>query len=515
MASPGAPPASPAPGGSTVPSTAPAAKTPVALLLPNSTDTRWTTVDQVAFAAKLTEVCPTASLDAQNAGGDAATQTQQAQAALATGAKVLVLVPVDDATGASIVTSAHDAGAKVISYDSPVSGAAPDYHIGYDPAAVGAVSAGAVLTSDSEARAAESPAPSTGPGGVRIVLIDGPADDPTSAAWTTKVKDAVAAEGTIVQEDAVTTVSAEEGQRIITDAVTKLGADGFDAVITGSDVVAGGVIAGLKAANIDPATKQVTGGDATVPGVQQVLLGTQLLTTFAPPTAEAQLAAVVACGLATGHGLPEGLVTTAVNNGTADVPSLLLTAVAVTSDGSIAGTRSVADAIVLAKAFGPDTAALICTPDVLAACTDNSIGLPSPSPSPGASPAASPAALRPRRHRRLRPLRARPHLPPAARRPPALPHPGRRRASSGSLPAGLERHEVLERVYIRVAAWERHAVDQVRTLCQHRPEPAVTRERCRSGETAPEEQHGVRAAAAGIVRHDGFRTSRDRGRGRI
>jgi len=384
--------ASVAPAASPAPSAAAVAKTPVALLLPNTTDTRWATVDQVAFAAKLTEVCPTASLDAQNAGGDAATQVQQAQAALTSGAKVLVLAPVDAATGAAIVTSAHNAGAQVISYDTQVIGAAPDYHIAYDPAAVGTVAAGAVLTSDSDARAVASPAATAAPGGVRVVLIDGPAADPASAAWATKVKDALATDATIVDEEAVTALTADEGQRIVTAAITKLGADGFDSVISSSDIVAGGVITGLTAANIDPATKQVTGGDASIAGVQQVLLGTQLLTTFAAPTAEAQLAAVVACGLATGHGLPQGLVTTAVNNGTADVPSLLLTAIAVTTDGTIAGTRSVAETIVAGKAFGPDTTTLICTADVLSACTANSISLPSASPSPAPSAAPSPVA---------------------------------------------------------------------------------------------------------------------------
>ena len=283
------------------------------------------------------------------------------------------------------MTSAHGAGAKVISYDTSVAGAAPDYHIAYDPAAVGTVAAGAVITSNSEASAEASPAPTAAPGGVRVVLIDGPAADPTAAAWTTRVRDALATDGTIVQEEAVTAATADEGQRIITAAIAALGADGFDAVITSSDAVAGGVIAGLTAAQLDPATKQVTGGDATVAGVQQVLLGTQLLTTFAPPTPEAQLAAVVACGLATGQGLPEGLVTTPVNNGTADIPSLLLTDIAVTVDGSIAGTRSVADTIVSVQAFGPDTTALICTGDALTACQDNGISLPSASPSPAAS----------------------------------------------------------------------------------------------------------------------------------
>jgi len=369
---------------------------PIALLLPNTTDARWATVDQPAFTAKLTEVCPSAVLNAQNAGGDAAAQTQQAQDALAAGAKVLVVDPVDAATGASIVASARTAGAMVISYDTPITGAAADYHIAFDPAAAGTGVTDAVITSDTEAAAGASPAPtaapSGAPGSLRVVLIDAPASDASAAAWTAAVTTALGTDGTIVQQETAAALTVAEGQRIIAAALTALGADGFDAVITSDDAVASGVITGLVAAGIDPATKQVTGGAATVPGVQAVLLGTQLLTTFASPTAQAQLAAVVACGLATGTGLPDGLTTMPVNNGTADIPSLLLTPIPVTIDGSIAGTRSVADTIVAEKAFGADTAALICTGDVLAACTDNGITLPGASPSPGASAAPSPAA---------------------------------------------------------------------------------------------------------------------------
>ncbi len=381
-----APAGSPAASGAAA-STTPAPSVPVALLLPNTTDTRWEDVDKVAFAAKLTEVCPTALLDERNAGGDAATQAQQAQDALTAGAKVLVVAPVDAASAGAIVTSAQAAGAKVISYDRLITGASPDYHIGYDPAAVGTHIADAVLTSNAEAAASASPAPSLPVGGMRVVLIDGPASDPTSAAWTATVKDGLGAEATVVNEAAVTAATADEGQRLITEAITAIGADGFDAVITTDDAVAAGVIAGLTAANITPAARQVTGGNASVAGIQQILVDQQLFTTFAPPTDEAQLAAVVACGLATGTGLPQSLTPTPINNGTADIPALMLTGIVVGLDGSVAGTRSVASTIVADRAFGPDTTALICTGDYATACSDADINLASPSPS--ASPAGS------------------------------------------------------------------------------------------------------------------------------
>ena len=330
-------------------------------------------------------------LDARNAGGDAALQAQQAEEALNAGAAVLVVDPVDAATGAAIVGNARAAGAQVISYDTAVSGAAPDYHIAYDPAVAGFLVSEAVITTNLEAAALASPEPTEAPGGVRVVLISGPQDAPGAAAWTTKVKEGFAAEGTIVHEAVATALTAEEGQRIITEAIAAIGVDAFDSVVTSDDALAAGVIAGLTAAQIEPATRLVTGGDASVGGVQQVLIDKQLLTTFAPPTAQAQLAAVVACGLATGHGLPEGLTTTAVNNGTADIPTLLLSGVVVTIDGSVAGTRSVADTIIAGNAFGADTAALICTPDYLSACEDADISLPVASPSPAASAPASPA----------------------------------------------------------------------------------------------------------------------------
>ena len=331
-------------------------------------------------------------LDSRNAGGDAALQAQQAEEALNAGATVLVVDPVDAATGAAIVGNARAAGAHVISYDTAVSGAAPDYHIAYDPAVAGFLVSEAVITTNLEAASLASPEPTEAPGGVRVVLISGPQDEPSAAAWTAKVKEGFAVEGTIVHDAVATALTAEEGQRVVTEAIAAIGKDAFDSVVTGDDALAAGVIAGLAAADIVPATKLVTGGDASVAGIQQVLIDNQLLTTFEPPTPEAQLAAVVACGLATGHGLPEGLTTTPLSNGTADIPSLLLSGVVVTVDGSVAGTRSVADTIVAGKAFGPDTVALICTDEYLSACEDNDISLPVPSPSPVASAPASPRA---------------------------------------------------------------------------------------------------------------------------
>ena len=62
-----------------------------ALLLPSVDAARYEAADQPDFKAKVAELCPTVAYTYNNAAGSAATQQQQAEAAMTNGAKVLVL----------------------------------------------------------------------------------------------------------------------------------------------------------------------------------------------------------------------------------------------------------------------------------------------------------------------------------------------------------------------------------------------------------------------------------------
>jgi hypothetical protein len=180
--------------------------------------------------------------------------------------------------------------------------------------------------------------------------------------------------------------------RVIEEAIAAVTADGFGAVITPGDAVAAGVIAGLAAAGLVPAERSVTGLGGTLPGTQAIVLGDQLLTTYQPDAPLASVAAALACGQVTGVGLPEGLTTSPVDDGSGPVDTVLLTPIVVTSDGSVEGSRGVVDTIVADEAFGPATAATICTPELTQACEDLDIVIPSPSPAASPSPApGSPA----------------------------------------------------------------------------------------------------------------------------
>ncbi|MEZ4598088.1 MAG: substrate-binding domain-containing protein [Chloroflexota bacterium] len=168
----------------------------------------------------------------------------------------------------------------------------------------------------------------------------------------------------------MTELSAAEGQRVIGEAIAALTTSGFGAVITPSDAVAAGVIAGLREAGLVPGDLSVTGMGGTLQGTQAVVAGDQLLTTWEPDAPASSVAAALACGQATGVGLPTGIGTTPVDDGAGEVPTVLLTGVVVTRDGSVDGTRSVEDSIVAGRAYGPDTAASICTQDLAQACDD-------------------------------------------------------------------------------------------------------------------------------------------------
>lgn len=399
----GSPGASPAPGASASPTpawTPVAVSGPITLLAAGiEGDTRAAGIED-AFRSTLAEACPQATLDVRYADS-AATQADQATSAVASGSGVLVVDPVDPAAAGAIVSGAQAGGATVIALGDGVRGAVPDLQVAYDLTTTGPIVASAVV--DEAVSAAQvgidanpdaSPLPSDAPV-EQVVLIDGPADDAVLAAWATKVREGLGTRATVVHEAAVTELTEAEGQRVMAEAIAALGADGFGAVIAPSDAVAAGVIAGLLDAGLVPADLSVTGAGGTLPGSQAIVLGDQLLTTWDPDAPAASLAATLACAQATGIGLPAGVTTTPVDNGTGEVPTILLTGIVVTVDGSPDGTRSIEDTIIAGEAYGPDTVARICTEELAQACEDRDLVVPSPSPAasaPTGSPVASDAA---------------------------------------------------------------------------------------------------------------------------
>ncbi|MBF6605137.1 MAG: substrate-binding domain-containing protein [Chloroflexi bacterium] len=329
----------------------------VALLLPEKQTARYEAADKPFFAAEFAKVCPNATLDYQNAGGDAPTQQQQAEAEIAKGAKVLVLDAQDGKSLGQVMTDAAAKGIKVISYDRLITAAnsKPDYYISFDNEKVGELQGTALLaklTADGK----------TNP---KLVWINGSPQDNNATLFKQGAHKVLDGKVTIVKEDAMANWKPEEAQAIMEAAITQFGAAGYDGVYVANDGGAGGVYAAEQAAGIDPKTKPMTGQDAQLDAIQRIVAGQQYMTVYKAIQPEAAQAADLACQLLGGT-VPTS--TSTVNNGTIDVPSILLTPIAVTVDGSN-GTTSVENSVVKDQFYGANTVSQICTSAFQAACT--------------------------------------------------------------------------------------------------------------------------------------------------
>jgi D-xylose transport system substrate-binding protein len=333
----------------------------IALLLPSVDAARYEAADRPAFEAKLKALCPDVKYTYNNAGGSSATQQQQAEAAITNGAKVLVLDPQDGDAAGKIVIDAQAKGVKVISYDRLLKGGSkPDYYISFDNEAVGRLQGEALLaklTADGK----------TSP---KVVWINGSPKDNNALLFAKGAHSVLDGKVTIVpSEQAMANWKPEEAQQLMEAAITTLGKDGFDAVYVANDGGAGGAFAAMKSNGVDPATKPMTGQDAELAAVQRILLGQQYMSVYKAIKPEAETAAQLACDLAAGK--KPANTTVPVNNGTADIPSILLVPVPVTADGSN-GTKSVQATVVADLFYGADSVAKICDakvdPGLTAAC---------------------------------------------------------------------------------------------------------------------------------------------------
>jgi D-xylose transport system substrate-binding protein len=287
----------------------------IALLLPENKTARYENQDKPFFTARVKELCPTCEIIYQNATQDAAKQQQQAEAAITQGAKVLVLDAVDVASAGAIVNRAKQAKIPVLSYGRLVADAPLDYYVSIDPFKVGQQQA-------QEQLKALQAAGKTNP---KIVMINGSPTDSNSAPYKKGAEEVYKAGGAkIVKSYDTPDWSPDKAQQEMEQTITSLGKSGFDAVYVANDGMAGGAIAAMKSAGMDPSKFYVTGQDAEAAGVQRIIKGEQLNTVYQPLKEIAGKSAEIAVPLAQGKPVPAGIATSKTDNGAGEVPSVLV-----------------------------------------------------------------------------------------------------------------------------------------------------------------------------------------------
>jgi D-xylose transport system substrate-binding protein len=222
----------------------------IALLLPESKTPRYETQDRPNFERRVRELCAECEIFYQNADQDAAKQQRQIEAAITEGVDVMVLDPVDSASAAALARRAKDRGIPVISYDRLILGAPLDYYISFDNEEVGRLQARSLLD------ALEAQGDENGD----IVMINGAPTDNKAALFKRGAHSVLDDSGvTIAREYDTPDWSPDAAQREMEQAIAALGRNGFDGVYAANDGTAGGAIAAMKAAGVDPSERPVTG----------------------------------------------------------------------------------------------------------------------------------------------------------------------------------------------------------------------------------------------------------------
>jgi D-xylose transport system substrate-binding protein len=324
----------------------------IALLLPETKTARYEAADRPYFEAKFKQLCSGCEILYSNATQDAAKQQQQAEAALTKGVKVMVLDPVDGKAAASIVAKAAQQGVKVVSYDRLTQGAI-DAYVSFDNERVGKLQGETLLKALGDKA-------KTG----NVVLINGDPTDNNASLFKKGAHSVLDGKVTVGKEYDTPQWSPDNAQREMEQAITALGRDSIVGVYAANDGTAGGAIAAMKAAGFNP-LPPVTGQDAELAGIQRILAGEQYMTIYKAIKPEAEMAAQMAYDLLQGKPAFDGVDApqSTVKNDTKDVPSALLTPVAVTKD-------NIKDTVVQ---DGFHTAAQICTSQYAQFCAQAGI----------------------------------------------------------------------------------------------------------------------------------------------
>ena len=325
----------------------------IALLLPESKTARYESQDRPNFERKVGEICPDCTIEYANADQDPAKQQQQAEAAITKGVEVLVLDPVDAASAGAIVNRAKQSQIPVISYDRLITDADIDYYISFDNVRVGELQ-GESLVKKLEEDGANGD----------IIMINGAPTDNNAKLFKQGAHSVIDdSPYNVAREYDTPDWSPDKAQTQMEQAITAVGKSGFVGVYAANDGTAGGAIAAMKSAGIDPATRPTTGQDAELAAIQRILIGEQYMTVYKAIKPEAEAAAELAVALARGEGPPKGLVNDKVDNGQEQVPSVLLTPVAVTKD-------NIQDTVIK---DGFWKASQVCTGKYAAACKEAGI----------------------------------------------------------------------------------------------------------------------------------------------
>ncbi len=292
----------------------------VAVILPDTTSsTRYVEFD-APYLKKSMQLAglSDSQIIVQNALGSDATQFSDAQSDITKGATVLIVDGLDSGVGARIESYAKSHGVPVIDYDRLTLGGSRKYYVSFDNVQVGTLLGQGLVSCIADWKVSKP----------QVVVMKGAPTDNNATLFAQgydavlkphfsdgSYKDVANPAGTWDPPTALT-----EFQAAYTAHPT------INAVLMPNDENGAPIIHYLQGKGIKAQTFPVTGQDATLTGLQNVISGYQCGTVYKPIYLEAQASVALAMYLRAGVKPPAALVSRTskdVNTG-ASVPSILL-----------------------------------------------------------------------------------------------------------------------------------------------------------------------------------------------
>jgi D-xylose transport system substrate-binding protein len=296
-------------------------KTPkVGVILPDTkSSARWENNDKPLLEAAFKAAG--VQYDIQNAQGDKTQFQTIADQMITNGANVLMIVNLDSGTGKAVLDKAKSQGVATIDYDRLTLNGGAQYYVSFDNVAVG------TLQGEGLAKCLEGKGKKSG----NIVYLNGSPTD-NNATLFKQGYDGVLSKMSQYKKVADQSVPDWDNQQagtIFEQMYTKEKGK-IDGVLAANDGLGNAAIAILKKNNANGEVP-VTGQDATVQGLQNILAGDQCMTVYKAVKQEADAAAKLAVGLAKGEQQTAPDTIKDPESGR-DVPSVLLQPVAITID---------------------------------------------------------------------------------------------------------------------------------------------------------------------------------------
>ncbi|MBV9706560.1 MAG: sugar ABC transporter substrate-binding protein [Chloroflexi bacterium] len=297
----------------------------IGVLLPETaTSARWDSKDRPLLTQAITKDLPGATVDYANAEGNSDEQQNQANADLTKGDCILVVAPHNSQAASAIVAKAKAQGVPVIAYDRLIQSKDLAYYVSFDGVQVGELQGQYIV--DHYKNYVQS-------GHTNVVLINGSQTDDNAILYNRGASNKLQplfANGTLKKVyDQFTPDWNNDTARTEMDSALTANQNNIQIAYVANDGMANSVIASLKAQHLNRKVL-VTGQDATVAGIQHILIGDQTMTVYKAITKEANDTAKLVAAISNGSNtssLTNG-VTVKTSDGT-PIPAILETPVAV------------------------------------------------------------------------------------------------------------------------------------------------------------------------------------------